>query len=67
MCITSFLKRFLFFFGYGGLPCCRLAFFSWSEWGLLFVVVCRLLIVVASVLLQSMGSKYLSFCHCSTI
>ena len=31
-----------------GLHCCTRAFSSCGEWGLLFIVVCRLLIVVAS-------------------
>ena len=31
-----------------GLRCCAQAFSSCGEWGLLFVVVCRLLIAVAS-------------------
>ena len=31
-----------------GLPCCARAFSSCGEWGLLFVVVRRLLIAVAS-------------------
>ena len=30
------------------LPCCAWAFSSCGEWGLLFVVVCRLLIAVTS-------------------
>ena len=33
-----------------------------SKWGLLFVVVCRLLTVV--VLLQSMGSRFKGFSSC---
>ena len=35
-----------------GLRCCAQAFSSCSEWGLLFVVVCGLLIVVASLVVE---------------
>ena len=35
-----------------GLCCCTLAFSSCSEQGLLFVVVCRLLIAVASLVAE---------------
>ena len=35
-----------------GLRCCARAFFSCSERGLLFVVVCRLLIAVASLVVE---------------
>ena len=39
---------FLFLFGCTGLRCCAQAFSHCGEWGLLFVAVARLLIVVAS-------------------
>ena len=35
-----------------GLRCCMEAFSSFGEWGLLFLVVCRLLIVVASLVAE---------------
>ena len=35
-----------------GLHCCAWAFSNCGEWGLLFVVVCRLLIAVASLVLE---------------
>ena len=35
-----------------GLPCCARAFSSCGERGLLFVVVCRLLIAVASLVVE---------------
>ena len=35
-----------------GLHCCARAFSSCSEWGLLFVLVCGLLIVVASLTVE---------------
>ena len=38
---------FLFFLAALGLSCCARAFSSCGEWGLLFVVVCGLLIAVA--------------------
>ena len=44
-------KNYLFiylFLAVLGLPCCTWAFSSCSEWGLLFFVVCRLFIAVAS-------------------
>ena len=43
-----------------GLRCCTWAFFSWAEQGLLFIVVTRLLIVVAA-LMSSMGSRHVGF------
>ena len=52
-------KDFFFFFNFlvvVGLHCCVWAFFSCSEPGLLFIVVRRLLLVAASLLLQSVGS-----------
>ena len=42
---------------------CRVFFSSCGEWGLLFVVVCRLLIVVP-LLLQSTGSRSVGFSSC---
>ena len=35
-----------------GLRCCAWAFSSCGEWGLLFVAVCRLLIAVASLVVE---------------
>ena len=46
-----FFKIFLFL-AVLGLRCCAQAFSSCSEWGLLFVVVRRLLIAVASLLAE---------------
>ena len=46
-----FLKKFIYFYLFLaalGLCCCTRAFSSCGEWGLLFDMVCRLLIVVAS-------------------
>ena len=36
-----------------GLRCCMGAFSSYSEWGLLFVTVCGLLIAVASLVAEN--------------
>ena len=48
-----FFKLFTYLFMAAlGLPCCMQAFFSCSEQGLLFVVVCRLLIVVTSLVME---------------
>ena len=46
-----------------GLHCCAQAFCSCSERGLLFVMVRRFLIAVAS-LVASMGSRHVSFSSC---
>ena len=43
---------FFFFFGVLGLCCCTRAFSSCGEWGLLFIVVRRLLTVVASLVAE---------------
>ena len=43
---------FLFFLAAFGLHCCARAFSSCSEQGLLFVAVCRLLIAVASLVVE---------------
>ena len=42
------VQFFFFFLAALGLRCCTRAFSSWGEWGLLFIVVSGLLIVVAS-------------------
>ena len=48
-----FNSRFFFIFLTAlGLHCCARAFSSCSEWGLLFVLVCGLLIVVASLTVE---------------
>ena len=47
--VNALEKLFIYvFLAVLGLPCCTWAFSSCSEWGLLFVVVCRLFIAVAS-------------------
>ena len=48
-----------------GLCCCTQAFSSCSEWGLLFVAVCRLLIVVASLVAEH-RPRCVGFSSCST-
>ena len=45
-----FFLRFIYFLAVLGLHCCTQAFCSRGKWGLLFVVVCRLLIAVTSLL-----------------
>ena len=54
-----FFLRFiyLFFLAALGLRCCTWAFSSCNEWGLLFVVVRGLLIVVASLDAQALGTR----------
>ena len=51
-----FKKKYLFIYLFGGtalgLCCCARAFSSWGEWGLLFIVVHRLLIAVASLVAE---------------
>ena len=51
-----FLKKLIYFIylflASLGLCCCAQAFCSWGEWGLLFVEVCRLLIAVASLVVE---------------
>ena len=47
-CLLRFLKNFFEFLSALGLHCCARAFSSCGEWGLLFIVVRALLIVVAS-------------------
>ena len=47
--VNALKKIFIYLFlAVLGLPCCTWAFSSCSEWGLLFVAVCRLFIAVAS-------------------
>ena len=54
----AFLKKFIYFYLFIlflavlGLHCCAQAFSSCGEWGLLFVVVCGLLLVVASLVAE---------------
>ena len=43
---------FFFFLAELGLHCCAWAFSNCGEWGLLFIVVHRLLIVVASLVVE---------------
>ena len=43
---------FIYLLAVFGLHCCAWAFSSCGEWGLLFVVVCRLLIAVASLVVE---------------
>ena len=53
--ITNWHLKFLFiylFLAAFGLHCCMRAFSSCGEWGLLFVVVCGLLIAVASLVAE---------------
>ena len=47
-----YINLFSLFLAALGLRCCVRAFSSCSEWGLLFVVVRRLLIAVASLVLE---------------
>ena len=47
-----FINLFILFLAVLGLCCCAQAFSSCSEWGLLFVAVHRLLIVVASLVAE---------------
>ena len=49
--IVIFFLTYLFLAALG-LHCCVRAFSTWSEWGLLFVVVCGLLIAVASLVAE---------------
>ena len=46
------LKKIYLFLAMLGLRCCTQAFSSCGEWGLLFVAVHRLLIVVASLVVE---------------
>ena len=56
MCSSDLTWVFIYFFIYFlavlGLRCCARTFSSCSEWGLLFVVVRGLLIVVASLVVE---------------
>ena len=64
----AFVEFFLFiylFWAVLGLCCCTRAFSSCGEQGLLFVVVCRLLIMVAS-LVAGTGSRRGGFSSCGT-
>ena len=49
---NKFIYLFILFLAALGLCCCAQAFSSCSEWGLLFVAVCGLLIAVASLLVE---------------
>ena len=54
-CVFFFFFNFLIFILFLavlGLHCCALAFSNCGEWGLLFVAVCRPLIVVASLIVE---------------
>ena len=48
-----FINLFIYFLAALGLCCCTRAFSSCGEWGLLFVAVCGLLIVVASLVVET--------------
>ena len=50
--ILFFYKFIYLFLAALGLRCCTWAFSSYGEWGLLFVAVCGLLIVVASLVTE---------------
>ena len=57
MCVCVFFNKFIYLFIYLflaalGLCCCAWAFSSCGEQGLLFIVVCGLLIVVASLVVE---------------
>ena len=54
MCFFFFFNLFLAVLGF---RCCIWAFSSYSEWGLLFVGVHRLLIAVASLVEQTRGTR----------
>ena len=58
-----FFNKFIYFLAVLGLRCCVRAFSSRGEQGLLFVAVCGLLILVAS-LLRSTGSRCAGFSIC---
>ena len=55
-CSLFFFLKFIYFIylflAALGLRCCARAFSSCGEWGLLFIVVCGLLIVVASLVAE---------------
>ena len=52
-CIFIYLNKFIYLFlAVVGLCCCLRAFSSCGEWGLLFVVVCGLLIAVPSLVAE---------------
>ena len=55
-CSLFFFFKFIYFIylflAALGLRCCARAFSSCGEWGLLFIVVCGLLIVVASLVAE---------------
>ena len=63
---TIYIPHLFFFLAALGLRCYAWAFSSCGKWGLLFVVAHRLIIAVASLLLQSMGSRHVDFSSCST-
>ena len=50
--VCLFYKLMYLFLAALGLRCCAWAFSSCSEWGLLFVVVCRLLTTVVSLVAE---------------
>ena len=56
---------YLIFLALVGLCCCTQAFSSCSEQGLLFVVLCGLLIAGWLLSLQSTGSRHSGFSSCS--
>ena len=69
-CIYLFIYLFIYLLTYLflaalGLRCCTQAFSSCSKRGLLFVAVCGLLIVVAS-LVAEQGSRCTGFSSCGT-
>ena len=55
--IIIIIKMYLFTLALLGLHCYVWAFSSCCQWGLLFVAECRFLIVVASALVDSVGSR----------
>ena len=50
--LNKFIHFIYLFLAALGLHCCTRAFSSCSEWGLVFVVVCRLVIAVASLVAE---------------
>ena len=59
-------KKSFYFLAVLGLCCCGWAFSSFSKWGLLFIAVLRLLIVVAS-LVEHGALGVQGFNSCSTL
>ena len=64
ICLSQ-IYLFIFIFGCGGSSLLHTGFLQLQRVGLLLVVVCRLLIAVASLLLQSTGSGCAGFSACS--